>query len=98
MIVALEVCIFLGLAGKPCATNGITLAPSQGTGTDIAQLPVNGIVCMKLRCEDSGYGGVRQQCDALRYGCGASAGWHRVQWSDSCPHDVDLTDSENASM
>jgi hypothetical protein len=20
------------------------------------------------------------------------------QWSDSCPHDVDLTDSENASM
>ena len=33
------------------ATNGITLAPSQGTGTDIAQLPVNGIVGMKLWCE-----------------------------------------------
>ena len=51
MIVALEACIFLGLAGKPWATNGITLAPSQGTGTDIAQLPVNGIVGMKLWCE-----------------------------------------------
>ena len=33
------------------ATNGITLAPSQGTGTDIAQLPVNGMVGMKLWCE-----------------------------------------------
>ena len=62
------------------ATNGITLAPSQGTGTDIAQLPVNGIVGMKLWCEDSGYGGVGPQCDALGYGCGASAGWYRVQY------------------